>query len=73
MSQERLSPAQAPLGFDYAEGHADQGLTALAGIPLLLQAFRSLDVPRSVQRHVSIKQRQRARSVSHAPSSDEAH
>jgi DDE family transposase len=59
MSQERLSPAQAPLGFDYEEGHADQGLTALAGIPLLLQAFRSLDVPRSVQRHVSIKQRQR--------------
>jgi hypothetical protein len=59
MSLEHLSPAQQPLGFDYDEGHADQRLTALAGIPLLLQAFRSLDLPRSVERNISIKQRQR--------------
>src|ERR1700693_5949036 len=52
-------PAQQALGFDYDEGHAEQGLTALAGIPLLLQAFRSLDLPRSVARHVPVKQRQR--------------
>jgi hypothetical protein len=52
-------PAQQGLGFDYEEGHAEQGLTALAGIPVLLQAFRSLDLPRSVARNVSIKQRQR--------------
>jgi len=56
---ERQSPTQQPLGFDYDEGHAEQGLTALAGIPVLLQAFRSLDLPRSVGRHVSVKQRQR--------------
>lgn len=54
-------PAQQALGFDYDEGHAEQGLTALAGIPLLLRAFRSLDLPGSVSRHVSIKQRQRGR------------
>ncbi len=59
MSVERLSPSQQRLGFEYEEGHAEQGLTALAGIPLLLQAFRSLDLPRSVQRNVSMKQRQR--------------
>jgi hypothetical protein len=59
MSLERFSPAQQPLGFEYDEGHAEQGLTALAGIPLLLQAFRSLDLPRSVERNVAIKQRQR--------------
>ena len=59
MKQERRSPAQQGLGFDYDEGHSDQGWTALAGIPLLLQAFRSLDLPHSVERHVSIKQRQR--------------
>lgn len=59
MSVERLSPSQQRLGFEYDEGHAEQGLTALAGIPLLLQAFRSLDLPRSVQRNISIKQRQR--------------
>jgi hypothetical protein len=52
-------PDATTLGFDYDEGHAEQGLTALAGIPVLLQAFRSLDLPRSVERHVSVKQRQR--------------
>lgn len=59
MKRERLSPTQRPLGFDYDEGHHEQNLTALAGIPLLLQAFRSLDLPRSVQRNVRLKQRQR--------------
>jgi len=59
MSLQRRSPSQQPLSFDYDEGHAGQSLTALSGIPLLLQAFRSLDLPRSVQRNVSLKQRQR--------------
>ena len=31
----------------------------MAGIPLLVQAFRSLDLPASVRRHMSIKQRER--------------
>jgi hypothetical protein len=52
-------PAQQALGFDYDEGHGEQGLTALAGMPVLLQAFRSLDLPRSVARNVAVKQRQR--------------
>ena len=52
-------PAQQALGFDYDEGHAQQGLTGLAGIPVLVQAFRSLDLPRSVARNVALKQRQR--------------
>ena len=47
------------MGFEYDEGHSEQNLTALAGIPLLVQAFRSLDLPRSVGRHVCVKQRQR--------------
>src|SRR5260370_5968201 len=59
MRSERVSPTQQPLGFDYDEGHSEQNLTALAGIPLLVQAFRSLDLPRSVGRHVCVKQRQR--------------
>ena len=59
MGLDRVSPAQQALGFEYDEGHTEQSLTALAGIPLLLQAFRSLDGPRSVQRNVAIKQRQR--------------
>jgi len=59
MTPKRVSPTQQPLGFDYDEGHSEQNLTALAGIPLLVQAFRSLDLPRSVGRHVRVKQRQR--------------
>lgn len=59
MRLERFFPAQRGLGFEYDEGHTEQGLTGLAGIPVLLQAFRSLDLPRSVQRNVSIKPRQR--------------
>ena len=58
-AERQSSPRQQPLGFDYEEGHGEQGLTALAGIPVLLQAFRSLDLPRSVARNVSVKQRQR--------------
>lgn len=53
------SPTELALGFDYDEGHVDQGLTALAGIPVLVQAFRSLALPASVQRNVAVKQRQR--------------
>src|ERR1700675_5168324 len=56
---ERQSRRQQPLGFDYEDGHGEQGLTGLAGIPVLLQAFRSLDLPRSVARNVALKQRQR--------------
>src|SRR5260221_11925987 len=59
MTSERVSPTQQPLGFDYDEGHSEQTLTALAGIPLLVQAFRSLDLPRSVGRNVGVNQRQR--------------
>jgi hypothetical protein len=56
---DSTSPTELPLGFDYDEGHGEQGLTALAGVPLVVQAFRSLALPASVQRNVSIKQRQR--------------
>jgi len=59
MGSKRVSATQQRLGFDYDEGHSEQNLTALAGIPLLVQAFRSLDLPRSVGRHVCVKQRQR--------------
>lgn len=59
MKEKPLSPTQQPLGFDYQEGQSEQNLTAWAGIPILLQAFRSLDLPGSVQRHLAIKQRQR--------------
>lgn len=34
-------------------------LTALGGIPLVVQAFRSLGLPGSVKQHVEVKERQR--------------
>lgn len=59
MPANHPSPTQQGLGFEYDEGHSEQSLTALAGIPLLVQAFRSLGLPGSVRRNVSLKQRQR--------------
>src|ERR1700726_1290828 len=59
MASNRPSPTQQGLGFEYDEGHKDQSITALAGIPVLIQAFRSLGLPASVKRNVSVKQRER--------------
>ena len=59
MASNRRSPTQPGLGFDYDEGHQEQSITALAGIPLLVQAFRSLGLPANVKRTVSVKQRER--------------
>jgi hypothetical protein len=59
MKRDRISPTELPLGFEYDEGHLEERVTALAGIPMLVQAYRSLGVGTSVKRHVAIKQRQR--------------
>lgn len=59
MSLKRPSPTQQGLGFEYEEGARQENVTAMAGIPVLVQAFRSLGLPASVKRHVTIKQRER--------------
>lgn len=54
------SPAEGELPFEYDFEHpAEEVLTAYAGIPLLVQALRSFQVPGSVKRHLHLKQRQR--------------
>ena len=53
------SPTEQPLPFVYDERPGKEVLTALGGVPLLLQAFRSLGVGTSVKRNVAIKQRDR--------------
>ena len=53
------SPAEQPLPFIYDDQPGEEVLTALGGVPLLLQAFRSLGVGASVKRNVTIKQRER--------------
>jgi hypothetical protein len=53
------SPAASPLLFELGPEPRQETLTALGGIPLVVQAFRSLGLPRSIQEHVPVKQRER--------------
>jgi hypothetical protein len=53
------SPTELPLPFAYDEQESEENLTALGGMPLLMQAFRSLGAGHSVAEHIHLKQRQR--------------
>jgi DDE family transposase len=53
------SPTESPLLFDIDPQPIEETLTALGGIPLLVQAFRSLGLPRSVREQVRVKERDR--------------
>lgn len=53
------SPTELALPFAYDEQKSEENLTALGGMPLLIQAFRSLGAGRSVAQHLQMKQRQR--------------
>jgi hypothetical protein len=53
------SPTASPLLFELDPTPLAETLTALGGIPLVVQAFRSLGLPGSVAEHVRVKQRER--------------
>ncbi len=53
------SPTESPLPFDLDPQPTEETLTALGGIPLVVQAFRSLALPQSVKEHVRVKERER--------------
>jgi hypothetical protein len=53
------SPTESPLLFEVDPKPLEETLTALGGIPLVVQAFRSLGLPGSVQQHVAVKERER--------------
>ena len=53
------SPTESPLLFAIDPQPIEETLTALGGIPLVVQAFRSLGLPQSVQEHVGVKERER--------------
>ena len=53
------SPTESPLLFDIDPEPIPETLTALGGVPLLVQTFRSLGLPAMVREHVLIKQRER--------------
>lgn len=56
---QRPSPTEAPLLFELDPEPLQETLTALGGIPLVVQAFRSLGLPASVKQHVVVKERER--------------
>src|SRR6202158_1022611 len=56
---QKPSPPVPPVLFGVDPEPLQETLTALGGIPLVVQAFRSLGLPGSVQQHVSIKERER--------------
>jgi hypothetical protein len=56
---ERRSPTESPLLFEIDPQPLPETLTALGGVPLLVQTFRSLGLPAAVREHVHVKQRQR--------------
>jgi len=55
----RRSPAEGDFLFEIDSQPLEECVTALGGVPLLVRAIRSLDVPGSVGRHLQIKQRER--------------
>ncbi len=56
---EKSSPTESPLLFEIDPEPAPETLTALGGMPLVVQTFRSLGLPASVKRHVQVKERER--------------
>lgn len=55
----KRSPAEGDFLFEIDSQPLQECVTALGGVPLLVRAIRSLDVPGSVGRHLQIKQRER--------------
>ena len=53
------SPTESPLLFEIDPEPLAEKLTALGGVPLLVQTFRSLGLPARVREHMRIKQRER--------------
>jgi len=55
---EKPSPTESPLLFEVDPQPAEEMLTALGGLPLVVQGFRFLGLPGSVKQHVVVKERQ---------------
>jgi Transposase DDE domain group 1 len=53
------SPTASPLLFELDPEPLPETLTGLGGIPLVVQAFRSLGLPGSIAEHVRVKERER--------------
>src|SRR5437763_11987115 len=58
-SKNKPSPAAGEFLFEIDSEPLEECLTAWGGVPLLVRAARSLDLPGLVQSHVQVKQRER--------------
>jgi hypothetical protein len=59
MAFSRRSPSEAPALFDIDPEPAEDLITGFAGLTLVMEAYRGLQVGRSANRHLQIKERQR--------------
>jgi hypothetical protein len=57
--EPKSSPTESPLLFEIDPEPLEETLTALGGIPLVVQAFRSLGLPQSVKDQVGVKEGER--------------
>jgi hypothetical protein len=57
--QNKISPAEGEFLFEIDAQPLEESITALGGVPLVVRALRSLDVPGSVKRNVVVKERDR--------------
>jgi hypothetical protein len=57
--QPKPSPSESPLLFEIDPEPLSETLTALGGIPLVVETFRSLGLPESVKEQVQVKERER--------------
>lgn len=57
--KNKLSPAEGEFLFEIDPEPLEECVTAWGGVPLVVRAARSLDVPGLVKRYVSIKERER--------------
>lgn len=55
----RVSVTEQPLPFQLDPEPAIEILTAFGGLPMVVQAFRSMRLPEAIRQHVRIKERQR--------------
>jgi hypothetical protein len=55
----RASVTEQPLPFQWGPEPGPEILTAFGGLPMVVQAFRSMRLPEAIRQHVQIKERQR--------------
>jgi hypothetical protein len=56
--QPKPSPTESPLSFEIDPEPMQETLTALGGMLLVMQAFRSLELPQSVRDRARVKERE---------------